>query len=163
VNSSWLLGWAWASSCLKKRGLDSFNLKMEAVNCWVGNDALWVVTATVNLSERRCHVERGRLLSRLRICSHICTANYVMLTAMSQVWWNSGKGGTVGVLQCLLFSGGFIWRKLYDVSVGWVCSVWMLAVLSSRCQSGVGDCVRECRLCSVEEDLCKICSVLGKF
>ena len=31
------------------------------------------------------------------------------------------------------------------------------------CQSGVGDCVRECRLCAVEEDLCKICSVLDKF
>jgi len=131
----WHLGWAWGSSCLNKRGLDGFILKMEAVHWWVGNDALRVVTATVNLSERRCHVERGRLLSRLRICRHIWTANYVMLTALPQVWWRSEKVWTVGAPYCS-FS---VQRRIY-LSPNITMSVWDVYV-ACGCQ--------QCFLCAV--------------
>jgi len=153
VNSSWHLGWAWGSSCLKK---ESFILKMEAVH-WVGNDALWVVTVTVNLSERRCHVERGRLLSRLPICRHICTANYVMLTAMSQVWWKSEKVWTVGahcsfsVLRRIYLSQN-ITTSVWDVYVACGCRQCLLCAVSNQGRVTVGE------LCSVEEDFYKICS-----
>jgi hypothetical protein len=63
VNSSWHLGWARGSSCLKKRGLDSFILKMDAVHCWVDNDALWVVNATVNLAA----LPRGARTTALKV------------------------------------------------------------------------------------------------
>ena len=92
----------------------------------------WLLT--VNLWERRCHVERGRLLSRLRICRHICTANYVMLTAVSQVWWKSEKVGTGFSVFCSaedLF-GANCTTSLWDVYVACGCQQCCLCAVSVR-------------------------------